>query len=190
MPDQKPMWTRCLGGFYVMWVTKLLISPVKNRIFCSKMTKFSLNLAFLSITGSFGAPLVGWLVVLARGLYLGRHLFTLSCSTFFFKCETPTTFTNDSSERKLDHKLDQVTHPGLLYKAAKAEWHKRIQQHPPWQHSEKSQDSYFWLLTITLGWCYIINWQERGSQDLKTRKIFSLKNIWGYHVQGPDQSAC
>ena len=28
--------------------------------------------------GLFGALLVGWLVVVARGLYLARHLFTLS----------------------------------------------------------------------------------------------------------------
>ena len=49
----------------------------KNRIFCPKTTKFSLKLAFLSIAGSFGALLLGWLVVAARGLYLARHLFTL-----------------------------------------------------------------------------------------------------------------
>ena len=47
MPDQKTMWTRCLGGFSVMWVTKLLISPVKKRIFCPKTTKFGQKLAFL-----------------------------------------------------------------------------------------------------------------------------------------------
>ena len=29
------------------------------------------------LVGSFGALLVGWLVVMARGLYLARHLFTL-----------------------------------------------------------------------------------------------------------------
>ena len=29
------------------------------------------------LAGSFGALLVGWLVVVARGLYLTRHLFTL-----------------------------------------------------------------------------------------------------------------
>ena len=29
------------------------------------------------IAGSFGALLVDWLVVVARGLYLARHLFTL-----------------------------------------------------------------------------------------------------------------
>ena len=29
------------------------------------------------LAGSFGALLVDWLVVLARGLYLARHLFTL-----------------------------------------------------------------------------------------------------------------
>ena len=48
-----------------MWVTKLLISPVKKRIFCPKKTQFGPKLAFLSIAGSFGALLVGWLVVMA-----------------------------------------------------------------------------------------------------------------------------
>ena len=37
MSDQKPMWTRCPGGFSVMWVTQLLISPGKIRIFCPKL---------------------------------------------------------------------------------------------------------------------------------------------------------
>ena len=46
-----PMQTRCLGGFSVMWVTKLLLSPVKIRIFCPRMTKFGLKLAFLFILG-------------------------------------------------------------------------------------------------------------------------------------------
>ena len=34
-----------------MWVTKLLISPVKKRIFCPKTTKFGPKLAFLVILG-------------------------------------------------------------------------------------------------------------------------------------------
>ena len=51
-----------------MWVTKLLISPVKKRIFCPKTTKFSPKLAILSIAGSFGALLVGRLVVVARAV--------------------------------------------------------------------------------------------------------------------------
>ena len=34
-----------------MWVTKLLISPVKIRIFCPRTTKFGPKLAFLFITG-------------------------------------------------------------------------------------------------------------------------------------------
>ena len=60
MPDQKTMWTRCLGGFSVMWVTKLLISPVKKRIFCPKTTKFGPKLAFLVILGqALPAHLVG-----------------------------------------------------------------------------------------------------------------------------------
>ena len=48
-----------------MWVTKLLISLVKKKDF---LPKFSLKLAFLSIAGSFGALLVGWLVVVARAV--------------------------------------------------------------------------------------------------------------------------
>ena len=78
MPDQKPMRTRRLGWFSVMWVAKLLISPVKFRIFCPRTTKFGPKFAFLpGLVGSFGALLVGWLVVVARGLYLARHLLTL-----------------------------------------------------------------------------------------------------------------
>ena len=34
-----------------MWVTKLLVSPVKIRILAQKMTKFGLKLAFLVILG-------------------------------------------------------------------------------------------------------------------------------------------
>ena len=34
-----------------MWVTKLLISPVKIRIFCPKKSKFGLKMAFLFILG-------------------------------------------------------------------------------------------------------------------------------------------
>ena len=56
----------------------------KKRIFCSKTTKFSPKLAFLTIAISFGALLMGWLVVVARGLYLARHLFTLYHSGLFY----------------------------------------------------------------------------------------------------------
>ena len=65
-----------------MWVTKLLISPVKKRIFCPKTTKFGQKIGIVGQfgpghAGLFGALLVGRLVVVARGLYLARHLFTL-----------------------------------------------------------------------------------------------------------------
>ena len=66
MPNQKPMWTRCLGGFSVMWVTKLLIFPVEIRIFCPKTTKFGPKLAFLVNLGqamqAYSMPSwwVGW----------------------------------------------------------------------------------------------------------------------------------
>ena len=49
-----------------MWVTKLLISPVKKRIFCPKTTKFGSKLAFLVNLGqamqAYSVPcwLVGW----------------------------------------------------------------------------------------------------------------------------------
>ena len=46
MPDQKPMWTRCLGGFSVMWVTKLLIPPVKNGFFAPKRPNLARNWHF------------------------------------------------------------------------------------------------------------------------------------------------
>ena len=36
-----------------------------------------LSWAHIGLAGSFGALLVGWLVVVTRGLYLARHLFTL-----------------------------------------------------------------------------------------------------------------
>ena len=34
-----------------MWVSKLLLSPVKIRIFCPKTTKFGMKLAILVILG-------------------------------------------------------------------------------------------------------------------------------------------
>ena len=49
-----------------MWVTKLLISPVKKRIFCPKTTKFGTKLAFLVNLGqameAYSVPCwwVGW----------------------------------------------------------------------------------------------------------------------------------
>ena len=49
MPDQKPMWTRCLGWFSVMWVTKLMISPVKKGLFAQKRPNLAQNWHFWSI---------------------------------------------------------------------------------------------------------------------------------------------
>merc|ERR1711902_58040 len=57
---------RAIGGFSVMSVTKLLISPVKKRIFCPKTTKFGPKLAFLVYLGqamqAYSVPCwwVGW----------------------------------------------------------------------------------------------------------------------------------
>ena len=66
-----------------MWVTKLLISPGKIGI----LPEIGIFVLFgPGPAGSFGALLLGWLVVVARGLYLARHLFTLF---YFFLCEDP-----------------------------------------------------------------------------------------------------
>ena len=56
-----------------MLVTKLFISPVKIRIFLPKNHQIWPEMGILGhfgpgFAGSFGALLVGWLVVVARGL--------------------------------------------------------------------------------------------------------------------------
>ena len=69
-----------------MWVFRYVGNKTydfssKKKDFCPKTTKFGPKLAFLvhlGHAGFFGALLVGGLVVVARGLYLARHLFTLS----------------------------------------------------------------------------------------------------------------
>ena len=62
MPDQKTMRTRCLGGFSVMCIPKLLLSPVKIRIFCPKWQNFAQKLHFWSFWARPCQPIwwVGW----------------------------------------------------------------------------------------------------------------------------------
>ena len=55
MPDQNTMQTRYLGVFSVMWVPKLLLSPVEIRIVCPKTTQFCPRIAFLVFLGQ-GLP--------------------------------------------------------------------------------------------------------------------------------------
>ena len=88
MPDQKTMRRRCPGGFSVMWVTKRLISPVKKRDLLPKNDQIWPKIGIFGQfgpghAGIFGALLVGQLVVVACGLYLARHLFTLFYSFTF-----------------------------------------------------------------------------------------------------------
>ena len=45
---QKTMQTTCPGGFSVIWVPKLLLSPVKIRSFCQKRPNFAGNWHFWS----------------------------------------------------------------------------------------------------------------------------------------------
>ena len=55
------MQTKCPGGFFIIWVPKLLLPPVKIRIFGPKTAKFGPNYAFVIIYGqmlTFLAPFV------------------------------------------------------------------------------------------------------------------------------------
>ena len=66
MPDQKTMQTRCVGGFSVTWVPKLLLPPVEIRNFGPKITKFGPKYALLIILGQileFLAHLVSCLTI-------------------------------------------------------------------------------------------------------------------------------
>ena len=92
-----------------MWVTKLLISPVKKRIFCPKMTKFSPKLAFLSIAGSFGALLVGWLVVVTWAVSRKTPSYFINLSIKMLNytnqksCLIPRSFSRSSILLKVSH---------------------------------------------------------------------------------------
>ena len=73
-----------------MWVTKLLI-PVKKKDFLPKNDQIWPKTGIFGQfgpghAGLFSALLVGRLVVVARGLYLARHLFTLYMS-YPFRCK-------------------------------------------------------------------------------------------------------
>ena len=57
----------------------------KKRIFCRKTTKFSQKLAFLSIGASFGALLVGWLVVVARAVSRKTPIYLILSYWLVFK---------------------------------------------------------------------------------------------------------
>ena len=73
--------------FSVMLAPKLLLTPIKIRIFGPKTAKFGPKYAFLVILGQallahlVSCWWVGWW--LWCGLYLARHLFTLSSPSLF-----------------------------------------------------------------------------------------------------------
>ena len=61
-----------------MWVRKLLISQVKKKDFLPQNDQIWPEIGIFGhfVILSFGALLAGSLVVVARGLYLARHLLT------------------------------------------------------------------------------------------------------------------
>ena len=84
-----------------MWVTKLLLSPVKITIFPKTdqiWPKIGIFVHFgPGLAGSFGALSLGWLV--ARGLYLARHLFTLFILSYLG------TFANKSQQSITEYEI-------------------------------------------------------------------------------------
>ena len=96
-----------------MWVTKLLISPVKKRIFCPKTTKFSPKLAFLAIAGSFGALSSGWLVVEARAV-------TRKTPTYFITTGVPAVLKKNTAI--IVHVGREVLHKGPAECANHGNW--------------------------------------------------------------------
>ena len=82
------MQTRWVGGFSVMWVPKLLLSPVKIRIFCPKTTKFGPKLAFWSFLARpwrlIWYPVGGLVGGCECELYLTRHLNPVFCLKYCF----------------------------------------------------------------------------------------------------------
>ena len=85
-----------------MWVTKLLISPGKIGI----LPEIGLFVLFgPGLAGSFDALLVGWSVVVARGPYLARQIFTLFKFSLLFLYHLK--FSGDSG-RDVGRPLEEV----------------------------------------------------------------------------------
>ena len=109
MPDQKTMGTRCLGEFSVMWVTKLLISPIKIRIFCPKLT-------FLFILGqALPAHLVpcwwvGWWLWRAGCISQDTYLLYLLTSLSLFSLHSKWNTFADIPNHKLKQTQEKVDH--------------------------------------------------------------------------------
>ena len=76
------------------------------------------------LAGSFGALLVGWFKVVARGLYLARHLFTLLLSRNLTNCPSLTvgeivdaiTTSTSRSKSEINHTKDGFMQNNRLVK--------------------------------------------------------------------------
>ena len=96
-----------------MWVTKLLISPVKKRIFCPKTTKFGPKLAFLVNLGqamqAYSMPCwwVGWWLWRAGCISQDTYLLYYS----YEYLETKDSFYQIVHFQKNILKMYQVLHP-------------------------------------------------------------------------------
>ena len=67
--DQKTMRTNCPGGFSVMLVPKLLLTPIKIRIFGPKTAKYGPKYAFLVILGQIYSIWLEW-IFLKKQFYI------------------------------------------------------------------------------------------------------------------------
>ena len=76
--DQKTKRTRFPGGISIKWVPRLLLSPVKIRIFCPKTTKVGPKLALLVILYAVGGLVGGcgsWAVTGKTPIYFMYLIF-------------------------------------------------------------------------------------------------------------------
>ena len=74
MPDQKTMRKRCLGGSFVIWLPKLLLTYVKIRTFGPKKAKFGAKKGFLVILGKI-LFFFGWLAgFISQDIFLLFHI--------------------------------------------------------------------------------------------------------------------
>ena len=127
-----------------MWVTKLLISQVKKKDFLPQNDQIWPKIGIFGQfgpghAGFFSALLVGRLVVVARGLYLARHLFTLSyfiLHTIFCKVCGKENKMNDIKPHIEDKHFTGFVHPcGVCGKTLASRY--KLARHRTKQHGKQ-----------------------------------------------------
>ena len=76
-PTNKTMRMRCLSGFLICGYQNFCSLPGCLAQIRPILPQNMLSWAHTVLAGLFGALLVGWLVVVARGLFHARHILTM-----------------------------------------------------------------------------------------------------------------